>query len=954
MQVLTAPGVMIHEIDKSQYSPAMENTCCFIMGFANRGEAYTPMEFTSRTAWINYYGEPDTEAERYFYAAACEVLNQNGRLYCARLPYDNVSFEKVVAFKYKLDTANNKGYSIASGDYSCFSDILTEDDTLDNVVGITPTEAPTLYELSTIDEYRTDELKVPNNTFLIADVAYNSYNRIQEDKNRKDYKRELIGIMPVVTTAANALYTQGFLNIDNRKAYNYETIGAIRTLDAAAQLGNDYPTKQTLLTSDCAVVLNSRDHYTFTTTDTCLCTYQMVINDTNVGLSSKTEIKQYIKEAIIGEHDYAISTDTGDLADITLISDYVADWNGQYQSESNSDNTILTVTFSAKTKYDLPIDDDRYGWHNPDGDDDLPDTVSFEANSYFPTITTFTDDNGDLRIERTNLKKIGLVVYKMYMDPSEGNKISFEPVEAYAGSLGKDDKDPDTGVTTFLDTIVNSQSEYVNFFSNCWNTKAGKKYYDEELDLYVVQPPKKQPGQLIDVNVDNIRKLRDEIVEIVKGASGDYAALVSTLTDENLTLTGLIEACSQVGADLLLQTNSASKTIDDILIELHNEYANKIASAGTLNTDDDLTTASLGFYWSMVKEDISIDKSIYDGINKSFEKVSDINERNIDIVCDAGIANIASYLKAIYGNKGEYDLNIVDDVGNSLLGMWKCKSNNSAIKTWKAVEQKYDNFCKNVRKDCMFIADGPRPLVLQGQKKIVRPTKPANTIDANILPYLKYITGLNTSYGAGYMDWFEQADDYSGDFFWCPPSIKAMGVYLNTDANYQYWDAPAGLNRGVIAATDVAFSPTMSQAGAIYEKNWNYAINYPQDGIVLEGQKTFQVKASAFDRVNVRRLFCRLERQAYKVSRYFVYEGNTAYTRQRLVDALDPYFKEAKAGNGIYDYKIKCDENNNTPETIDRNELHCAIGIKPVKTAEFIYIDFVALRTGGSWEEAGF
>lgn len=106
--------------------------------------------------------------------------------------------------------------------------------------------------------------------------------------------------------------------------------------------------------------------------------------------------------------------------------------------------------------------------------------------------------------------------------------------------------------------------------------------------------------------------------------------------------------------------------------------------------------------------------------------------------------------------------------------------------------------------------------------------------------------------------------------------------------------------------------------------------------------------------MNVRRLFCRLERQAYKVSRYFVYEGNTAYTRQRLVDALDPYFKEAKAGGGIYEYKIKCDEDNNTPETIDRNELHCAIGIKPVKTAEFIYIDFVALRTGGSWEEAGF
>ena len=251
----------------------------------------------------------------------------------------------------------------------------------------------------------------------------------------------------------------------------------------------------------------------------------------------------------------------------------------------------------------------------------------------------------------------------------------------------------------------------------------------------------------------------------------------------------------------------------------------------------------------------------------------------------------------------------------------------------------------------MFIADAPRPMVLQGEKKIVRPSKPTNSIDANILPRIKWITGLNTNYGAGYLDWFQVADEFSGDFFWCPPSIKAMGVYINTDLNFNYWDAPAGLNRGVVPAVDVAFSPTPKQAGSIYEKNWNYAINYPQDGIVLEGQKTFQVKPSAFDRVNVRRLFLRLERQTYKVARYFVYEGNTAYTRQRLIDMLDPIFKAAKVGGGVYDYKIICDESINTPTVIDNNELRVKIGIKPVKSAEFILIDFIALSTGGSFSE---
>ena len=101
----------------------------------------------------------------------------------------------------------------------------------------------------------------------------------------------------------------------------------------------------------------------------------------------------------------------------------------------------------------------------------------------------------------------------------------------------------------------------------------------------------------------------------------------------------------------------------------------------------------------------------------------------------------------------------------------------------------------------------------------------------------------------------------------------------------------------------------------------------------------------------MRRLFLRLERTSYKTARYFVYEGNTTYTRQRLVDALDPYFKEAKVGGGIYDYRIICDETINTPDVIDRNELHVKIAIKPTKTIEFIMLDFIAMRTGGSFEE---
>lgn len=108
IRTIDAPGIEIHEIDKSQYSPAMTGTKVLVTGFANSGEDYTPMIFTSKSAWLNYYGEPDNEAERYFYTASMEVLNQNGVVNCCKLPYENEARDKFVGQKYKLLASNTK------------------------------------------------------------------------------------------------------------------------------------------------------------------------------------------------------------------------------------------------------------------------------------------------------------------------------------------------------------------------------------------------------------------------------------------------------------------------------------------------------------------------------------------------------------------------------------------------------------------------------------------------------------------------------------------------------------------------------------------------------------------------------------------------------------------------------------------------------------------------------
>ena len=162
----------------------------------------------------------------------------------------------------------------------------------------------------------------------------------------------------------------------------------------------------------------------------------------------------------------------------------------------------------------------------------------------------------------------------------------------------------------------------------------------------------------------------------------------------------------------------------------------------------------------------------------------------------------------------------------------------------------------------------------------------------------------------------------------------------------------SGLNRGVIQGiSSLAFQPSNPDADQLYTKSINYAKRFPLAGFVLEGQKTTQVRPSAFDRVNVRRMFLRLERFTYQTSRYFVYEPNNVSTRARLVATLDPIFASYQAQGGILDYKIVCDGSNNTADIIDRNELKVAIFVKPVRTAEFILVDFIATRTDASFSE---
>lgn len=376
-------------------------------------------------------------------------------------------------------------------------------------------------------------------------------------------------------------------------------------------------------------------------------------------------------------------------------------------------------------------------------------------------------------------------------------------------------------------------------------------------------------------------------------------------------------------------------------------YAQKRYVESQRNIDD--SNIMLGFYPEMAEPIITY-TTIAQSLNKIFDTMSDIHTSDIDVVCDAGISNIAQFVKQVYDPSS--------DDGEDVGGLYQpvkysayFKFNkNTDLAYWKTIIYKFDTFCK-FRGDCMFCADGPRGMVLIGNKQVVRKSKKDTSVDLNILPYLSKIAGINTSYGAGYLNWYRTISDYTGDTLWVPPSIKAMGTYILTDKQYNWWDAPAGMRRGVINMVETSFNPTRLQAGEIYDVNWNYAIHYINDGIIQEGQKTFQTRQSALDRVNVRRLIGRIKRYVYFASRQFLYEAHTKAMREKYVKTLEPFFQDLVNRGGLYDFKIICDATNNTPEVIDRNELRVKIGIKPVKTIEFIIIDLCVLNTGASWTE---
>ena len=195
-------------------------------------------------------------------------------------------------------------------------------------------------------------------------------------------------------------------------------------------------------------------------------------------------------------------------------------------------------------------------------------------------------------------------------------------------------------------------------------------------------------------------------------------------------------------------------------------------------------------------------------------------------------------------------------------------------------------------------------------------------------------------------------DRFNDAFRWIPLNGDIAGCCARTDINDFPWFSPAGTDRGTILnAVKLAYNPTRLQRDALYSSRVNPVIHSPGAGIVLFGDKTGFAKASAFDRINVRRLFIYLEDAISAAAKDQLFEFNDEITRSNFVNIVEPFLRDVQAKRGIQDFVVICDETNNTAAVIDSNEFIADIYIKPARSINFIGLTFIATRTGVSFEE---
>ena len=253
------------------------------------------------------------------------------------------------------------------------------------------------------------------------------------------------------------------------------------------------------------------------------------------------------------------------------------------------------------------------------------------------------------------------------------------------------------------------------------------------------------------------------------------------------------------------------------------------------------------------------------------------------------------------------------------------------------------------RKDCVAFLSPEKTDVIANNAPLAEATA-----ETNVLDFRNTQLNKNSSYAFLDSGWKYMYDRYADLYRWVPLNGDMAGLAVRSDQQTETWFSPAGFNRGQVrGVVKLSWNPRKAHRDNLYKKQVNPVVAFPGEGTVLWGDKTLQSKPSSFDRLNVRRLFIVLEKAISTAAKYQLFEQNDAFTRTHFKSMIEPFLRDVQSRRGVTDFKVVCDDSNNTASVVDRNEFVADIYIKPTRSINFITLNFVATATGVDFTEVG-
>lgn len=918
-RTINSPGVEIRERDLSLRVPQAAGTNVYVTGYADQGPIDEVVDISSLTEFELIYGTPKSPAERYFYHTVKSTLNSTARLKVNRIPYG---------------TGSGQGFG------SRYS-----------VLAYPAVAVGALSSQTTVDGFDVKLNFGDSGAGFFNELSGAAFSFILPTLSQKIVNFSVNGDNPVY--GANAL-----LSSSSSPTYTIPVSTSITSVEVLASLiantlslsADGYGTSITSNGDTVSMIFDTGvvSNFTGGVSGSIVPGYDdpaVFVNTTN-SRQTPAGTSGVRNNLDIREGTYFLGAPTQFNINETEYLEYIGGSTfTQWSPTAATSFTGLESTSAAAlviiNKAQTVIDGKYNGYYVGIADNtNINPASNYDAILSVKTVTQSAAPTGLTSYVTVPTSRFA---FSLTATPAYGNnpainsvsQVMEEKITGFDTSTRGFDDSLNIGVFKLRQSVFGNDVNQLDYLlEEGYNGSIG----------YSRQINSENGGQAVSYFLENVENTSRNIDILVNPYVSDQFSGIQLNSDG--TPKKKIRVISTQLGNLL----SSSATAPYIVGCTYSEYQT-ITAQGVAKAD---SLYPLGAYGEakLTQKDIG---NLPAKLTRALDRIRNDEVFDIDVIAEGGLGTIWTTVCATNSNffDDTRTSSVIDALrtSNELTG-----DATKARDYYTTIASQFVTFCGPLkdggRGDVLFVADPIRQILVTGKDSKVL-DNPSKNFSLDVYWALRHqFESINTSYATVFANYFKVYDDYSGLYIFVPSSGFVAAKIASTDSDVGPWGAPAGFNRGIVTdAIDVAFAPNQRQRDELYKVNLNPITRFPDQGLVLFGQKTLLKKPSAFDRVNVRRTFLYLEKVTKQVMKFFLFENNTLFTRTRVLNTLTPFFERVKGADGLYDYLIVCDERNNTPEVIDNNELVVDIYLKPVRTAEFILVNFYATRTDTNFQE---